>query len=301
MFGRGKDKKQGLSERRRYQAPVNESFDMAAYRRGTTLNSFKSDEPSKTERQKLKRLRSLRRRLAAVLAFVIVILILGLALLSQFTGNITGATAGKGVALTDADVQKYVKLVNDYFAKNSFERFSFARRGSVLSQYVESQAPEVASVKLGLSGLMSGKVELTMRQPVAMWVRGTDTSFVDAKGVVFTRNYYSMPNIVIEDASGVNVGGGVATSAKFLSFVGKTVVEIEMNPGLKVARVVIPHGSARYVEFYLDGRNYPFKAQITRDAYAQAHDIAVMTRYIDSRGLQPQYVDCRVEGKAYWK
>ena len=140
-----------------------------------------------------------------------------------------------------------------------------------------------------------------MRQPVAMWVEGDTTSFVDANGVVFTRNYYAMPSIVIEDNSGASVGGGVATSAKFLSFVGKTATEIEKNQGLKVTRVVIPKGSARYVEFYLDGRNYPFKAQITRNAYSQAHDIAVMVKYIDSKGIQPQYVDCRVEGKAYWK
>ena len=93
----------------------------------------------------------------------------------------------------------------------------------------------------------------------------------------------------------------MATSSSFLSFVGKTAVALSEKEGLQAERVVIPQGSARYVEFYLTGRNYPFKAQITRDATSQAHDIAVMTRYIDSHGISPQYVDCRVEGKAYWK
>lgn len=279
----------------------NNGFDMMSYRRGTTLNSFKSDEPGKTERQRLKQLRQLRRRMAAVLAVIIILAIFGFALLMQYSSNISGATAGKDIKLTETDVKKYEDIVNEYIAKNSFERFDFARRGSVLEQYVESRAPEVSSVKLSTSGIMSSKIVLKFRQPVAMWVSGNKVSFVDDKGVVFERNYYDAPAISIQDDSGIAVGNGVATSASFLSFIGKTSVAIEKIDGLKIDRVVIPKGSARYVEIYLAGRNYPFKAQISRDATSQASDIAVMVRYLDSHSITPQYVDCRVVGKAFWK
>ena len=123
----------------------------------------------------------------------------------------------------------------------------------------------------------------------------------DNQGIVFERNYYAVPEIAIEDDSGVSLDGNMATSSSFLSFVGRVSTALQDKEGLKVVRVVIPRGSARYVEIYLDGRNYPFKAQITRDSGSQAHDIAVMARYVDSHGIQPQYIDCRVEGKAYWK
>ncbi len=298
MFGRGKKHKEPV---RRSQPQSDASFDMASYRRGTTLNSFKSEEPTQSERKRLKRLRAIRRRMAAVLAVIIVLLILGLSLLSQFAGNITKVVTSDGIELQQVDVDRYSKIVNDYFAENSFERFSFARRNSALLQYVESQAPEVADVKVVPSGLASGRIELTLRQPVAMWINGDQTDFVDSDGVVFDKNYYATPNIAIEDNSGVTIDGGVATSSSFLSFVGKTAVALSDKEGLTVERVVIPQGSARYVEIYLDGRNYPFKAQITRDSGSQAHDIAVMARYVDTHGLQPQYIDCRVEGKAYWK
>ena len=76
---------------------------------------------------------------------------------------------------------------------------------------------------------------------------------------------------------------------------------IAQNQGLKAVRVVIPRGSIRYVEIYLAGRAYPFKAQITREPEGQAADIAAMVRYLDSRNIRPSYVDCRVEGRAYWK
>lgn len=39
---------------------------MASYRRGTTLNSFKSEELTQSERKQLKRLRTLRRRMAGL-------------------------------------------------------------------------------------------------------------------------------------------------------------------------------------------------------------------------------------------
>lgn len=302
MFGRGKKHKEPV--RRSHVQPQSDEagFDMASYRRGTTLNSFKSNEPTQSERQRLKRLRALRRRMAVVLAAIVVLLVLGLSLLSQFTGSISTVVAtDSNIALLDDDINRYRTIVDKYFADNSFERFGFARRNSVLLQYVMNEAPEVSAIKISPSGIASGKVEVTVRQPVAMWINGNQTDFVDSDGVVFDRNYYATPSIAIEDNSGVQLDGGVATSSSFLSFVGKTAVALSEKEGLQVERVVIPQGSARYVEFYLTGRNYPFKAQITRDATSQAHDIAVMTRYIDSHGISPQYVDCRVEGKAYWK
>lgn len=302
MFGRGKKHNEPVRQSHVQLQSDEAGFDMASYRRGTTLNSFKSDEPTQSERQRLKRLRALRRRIAAVLAVIIILLILGVSLLSQFTGSISTVVATDGgVTLSDEDVDYYRKIVDKYFAENSFERFSFARRNSVLLQYVMNEAPEVSAIKISPSGIASGKVEVTVRQPVAMWINGNQTDFVDSDGVVFDRNYYATPSIAIEDNSGVQLDGGVATSSSFLSFVGKTAVALSEKEGLQAERVVIPQGSARYVEFYLTGRNYPFKAQITRDATSQAHDIAVMTRYIDSHGISPQYVDCRVEGKAYWK
>lgn len=302
MFGRGKKHKEPV--RRSHVQPQSDEagFDMASYRRGTTLNSFKSNEPTQSERQRLKRLRALRRRMAVVLAAIVVLLVLGLSLLSQFTGSISTVVAtDSNIVLSDDDINRYRTIVDKYFADNSFERFGFARRNSVLLQYVMNEAPEVSAIKISPSGIASGKVEVTVRQPVAMWINGNQTDFVDSDGVVFDRNYYATPSIAIEDNSGVQLDGGVATSSSFLSFVGKTAVALSEQEGLQVERVVIPQGSARYVEFYLTGRNYPFKAQITRDATSQAHDIAVMTRYIDSHGISPQYVDCRVEGKAYWK
>lgn len=285
--------------------PDQASADMMSYyHRGTTLTGLNQHRDVAEERKKLRRLRALRRRMVGLALALLIIVGLGAALLLQYTGSISGVAlanlAGKDATLTDSDSERYSKIMTDYLAQNSFERFSFARRSTALLQYFERQAPEVSAVSITPSGLARGRLNVTVRQPVAMWVSGNKTSFVDSKGVVFERNYFAAPSLAIEDDSGVELSGKMATSSSFLSFVGRVATELKKQ-NLVIQRVVIPRGSARYVEIYLADRAYPFKAQITRGATSQASDIAVMARYVDSHGLSPQYIDCRVEGKAYWK
>lgn len=299
MFNRKKSEPETNSSRR---SVGENSFNMAAYHRGTTLTNLNRPDDIGEERKKLKRLRAMRRRLVGIMLVLFIIVTFGVALLLQYTGRVggVGITNNGASELTEADKNKYLRIADAYFAANSFERFSFARRGSVMLQYFQNEAPEVSAVSIMPSGLASGRLNITVRQPVAMWVNGSSTNFVDSSGVVFERNYFAAPSLAIEDNSGVSVSGKMATSSNFLSFVGQVASELKKQ-NIEVARVALPRGSIRYVEFYLTNRAYPFKAQITRDAHSEASDIAVMTRYIDSHNLAPQYVDCRVEGKAYWK
>lgn len=302
-----KDRKTGRSRKEPKiggdrRAELLDDDGQADWRLGVTLKTYHPERVDETERQHVKRLRAFRRRLSAVLMLIALFVTMGMLLLSQFTGAISQVAADDNIRLTDNDAVRYRQIVDEYLHRNSSERLSFIRRSSALTGHLQSKAPEVEAVKLTTAGLASSKMILSFRQPVAMWVNGTHTSFVDKSGVVFQRNYYSIPELAIEDQSGVGVSSGnVATSAGFLSFVGRTAVAIARNQGLKAVRVVIPQGSIRYVEIYLAGRAYPFKAQITREPEGQAADIAAMVRYLDGRGVRPSYVDCRVEGRAYWK
>jgi hypothetical protein len=97
------------------------------------------------------------------------------------------------------------------------------------------------------------------------------------------------------------VDSDAVASSRFLSFVGQVTAELGKNDVGTVERVVIPTGAIRYVEFYLGGRKYPFKAQIDRDPVGQAADIAAMMKYVDNNKITPTYVDVRIAGKGYWK
>ncbi|MDR1969968.1 MAG: hypothetical protein LBQ11_01295 [Candidatus Nomurabacteria bacterium] len=270
------------------------------FTRGTTLSAFHAAEREKSDRQKERDLRAWRRKLSGVLLIVTLISGMGLLLLTQFSGSFADVISN-ATTLKASDANKYKEIINKYLSKNPFERLSFARRNDNLTNYVAEQAPEIKAVRIEQAGMLLGKLHLDFREPVAMWTAANVTSYVDADGVVFAHNYFESPTVTITDNSGATVGSDTAvTSSRFLGFVGRVTAELS-NGGNEVERVVIPTGAIRYIEFYLIGRKYSFKAQIDRDAVAQAADIAIMAKYLDNKRLVPAYVDVRVAGKAYWR
>ncbi|MCL2174064.1 hypothetical protein FWH58_02080 [Candidatus Saccharibacteria bacterium] len=277
------------------RAELNTSFT-----RGTTLSAVRPVDRQRSDRQKERDLRTWRRRLTGVLSIVTLICGLGLLILTQFSGSFADVVSNVST-LTAADVDRYKIIVNEYLSKNPFERFGFARRDDNLTNYVADQAPEIKTVTIEQAGMLLGKLQLNFREPVAMWATSSATSYVDAEGVVFTHNYFATPTVTIADKSGAATDDDAVASSRFLRFVGQVTAELKNQDGGTVERVIIPIGAIRYVEFYLAGRGYPFRAQIDRDAIAQAADIAAMVKYLDAHYLVPTYVDVRVAGKAYWR
>lgn len=267
------------------------------FRRNATLSNLQSEHREKTERQRERALRLRRRQLGVLLAIVAGVCLIGLLVLSQFSGSFI--ISSENAKLTSAQDAYYTNILNQYFAKNPFERFSFGRRDSNLSEFIESKAPEVGSVQMNASGLGGGMLHLSFRKPVAMWKSGGDTNFVDSNGVVFSKSFFANPSVTITDDSGVSISGQT-TSSGFLSFIGQVSADLTKGDQ-NLQRVVIPRGAIRYCNIYLQGRSYPFMVQIDRDPSSQSADIIASVKYIDQNHISPQYVDVRVSGKMYWK
>ena len=67
-------------------------------------------------------------------------------------------------------------------------------------------------------------------------------------------------------------------------------------------KAVIPAESIREVDFYLEGYNGYFKTTIDRDAGVITEDIDRMLRYLAGQGITDfEYVDVRIDGRAFWK
>lgn len=297
-FQNKQDKKNRVRDSGRAQREREAAQNPASFRVSTTLKSFHHDATEELARNKTRKLRMRRRRLGVLLLTILIICAFGIFVLSQFTGSLNSVKSNVSNLSVD-DSKYYKKLVNEYFMQNPFERFTFGRRNQALTEYIASRAPEISSVKITFSGLMNSDLRLIFREPVAMWINNQTTSYVDKSGAVFEKNLFATPNIDISDESGVSPTDGVATSSRFLSFIGQVVTVI--NNDESINHIVIPRGAIRYVEIYLNGREYPFKAQIDRDPVMQAADILAMVKYLDDNNIAPKYVDCRVAGKAYWK
>lgn len=71
--------------------------------------------------------------------------------------------------------------------------------------------------------------------------------------------------------------------------------------GYTVTKVILPVNTSRELYIDLAGETTYFKVSMDRGAAVTAEDAERMLRYLRERELTPEYVDVRIEGKAYYK
>ena len=107
------------------------------------------------------------------------------------------------------------------------------------------------------------------------------------------------PTIEIIDAS-TSAAADKITS-RMRNYIG--LIEADLKSyNYQPTKAVIPTDSIREVDFYIDGYNGYFKTTIDRDAGVTAEDIDRMLRYLAGQGIADfEYVDVRIDGRAFWK
>lgn len=72
--------------------------------------------------------------------------------------------------------------------------------------------------------------------------------------------------------------------------------------GYVPVKVVVPKGTIREVDFYLDGKTGYIKLFIDRPTGVSVEDADRMLRYLVEQGINEfTYIDVRIDGKAYWR
>ncbi len=113
-------------------------------------------------------------------------------------------------------------------------------------------------------------------------------------------------NIIIKSYEPtVNIEDNNSTDGKITSrmreYIGKAEVDFR-DLGYQPIKAVIPVGSIREVDFYLEGKPGFIKMFIDRDSAVSAEDADRMLRYLEGQGINDfSYIDVRTHGKAYWK
>lgn len=103
------------------------------------------------------------------------------------------------------------------------------------------------------------------------------------------------PTVAIVDE---NVGNNISSRTKV--FVARLEADAK-EYNLKIDHVVLPFQKAREILVFFDGRKEYYKMTSERGSAVQIEDAERMMRYLDGKALTPEYVDLRVEGKAYYK
>lgn len=250
-------------------------------------------------------LNSKRRRIFILLAYVITSGIFTFWLLYEFTAEINikqHHTSVETVHKYIDNTARYKTIINDYLNAHPVERLRFMVHVEDLINYMSSDIPEVKRIEvLGSSNPATTEFALEFRKPVASWLISGKQYYVDKDGVSFEVNYFERPLVKIEDKSGVPQASGTAVvSGRFLRFIGRTV-ETARGLGMVVDKVSIPSGSTRQIEISVMGHNFPIKLSLDRPVGEQVEDMNRSIVYLDSKKIQPQYIDVRVSGKAFYK
>ncbi len=107
------------------------------------------------------------------------------------------------------------------------------------------------------------------------------------------------PTVEIIDADASQAG--ISITNRMREYIG--MIEVDFRDlGYKVVKAVIPSGSIREVDFYIEGKNGFIKTTIDRGTAVTVEDADRVIRYLAERGIGDfEYIDARVEGRAFWK
>lgn len=254
---------------------------------------------SVSERQELWNLKKRRRKAGLALFGFVSASLLILGLLTQLSANISVQST---VPVDSSNQSRYIDILDNYLGGRPLERLRFAVDQTALHEYFLEHASEVKTIRLvSGGGLASTKMQLTFRQPVVEWSSGGKQYFVDEKGITFGKSYFAEPGVAIDDQSGIpSQPGQEVVNQRFLGFLGQAVAMFT-DSGHQVSGVILPADTVRQVEFRLEGKRYAIKMVVDRAVEAQVNQAKKAIQFMDANGLNPSYVDVRVDQRVFYR
>ena len=107
------------------------------------------------------------------------------------------------------------------------------------------------------------------------------------------------PTIEVIDEDAATTGGKI--TSRMSEYIGQAEADLRAL-GLTPTKAVLPTGTIREVDFYLDDYTGFVKMTVDRGSAVSAEDVDRMLRYLAGIGVTDfEYIDVRLDGKAYWK
>ncbi len=201
--------------------------------------------------------------------------------------------------------ERYISSVDAYYDSHLIERLPFVRDYDALRSDLQQSHPEIADINISGEDMFAAHtVAVALRQPIAQWTLGADTFFVDKNGIAYTiadQDLRPIELLRIKDESGLPVESQRVASTSMMQFIGQTVAGIASSPLGAVTEVIIPSGTLKQVDVLLQNRPYRVQLHIDRDPAGQVADVVSAVTFLDSQGITPEYLDVRVEGKAFYR
>ncbi len=230
----------------------------------------------------------------AVIATVVLLMLL-LAAQSTKLGKLT-VTGTKG--LDPAHIERVARegLQRQWFGRNALMVNTGALEG-----YLESSEPGIKQADVRHDGLTGIAIKLAEHQPSLNWKTNNLTYLLDSDGTVIgqSRGEYTMLPVVTDSSNlPVKTGDRVAP-AVFVQFCTEIARQLP-GRGIKVGEMVVPETTSE-VHVRTD-KGFVLKFDTTRPAANELADLkAVQTELARTGKTAKEYIDLRIERKAYYK
>lgn len=124
----------------------------------------------------------------------------------------------------------------------------------------------------------------------------------DEDGNTATSTIVTVPFSPTVEVIDEDIGSGTShITARMKEYIGQAEADFR-ELGYRPVKVVIPSGAIREVDFYLADHSGFIKLIIDRETGISVEDADRMIRYLEGQGITDyQYIDVRLDGKAYWK
>lgn len=161
--------------------------------------------------------------------------------------------------------------------------------------------PQLESVDISRRWPSRLNLKVTEREPNLAWRSGEETYLLSSEGIIVARAGEVGSKLpVVEDSTNLPVElGDRVVPARFVAF---TLELIRLLPkqGEQITNIKVPDTTS---EVYVETKNgYYLKFDTTRQASGEVGDLAKVLALLKSQGKKPtEYIDLRIEGKAYYK
>lgn len=284
----------------------------AVFRRNTSIASrsqraAREQRAAALQRQADQTKHQVRRvRRAKALAVVVAILLVVAGLRMQIkTVRLAGVDQ-----LSQEQQARYSESIRSFSLENSFAQQGWSVDEAQVQDYVLSSFPEVSSAELKAVHLLNPalQVELSFRAPRYVWKDASNQQkFVDAEGKIFYENLSASKTgslIEIEDQSGIVFeAGNTAVSSQTLAFIGGLQGGLKpLYKGDRVLKKVLIPVSTREVRVVPEKVPYYVKMSTARSLESQVGELKALLGFLRTKKITPkQYIDIRLEDKAYYK
>jgi cell division septal protein FtsQ len=221
--------------------------------------------------------------------------------LLAFLGQATRLNTIRISGAKELDTGHLQRVAQEGASKQWFGRNALLLNTGALVTYIETAEPGVKSAQIKHRGFHTVEVVVTERQPSLNWKSNNILYLLDVDGTVIgpsKGSYVRLPTVT--DSTNLPVKeGSIVAPASFVAFSGEFIRRLP-EAGLQASEAIVPETTSELNIKTQQG--YMLKLDTTRNAGSELDDLKNVQRELAKAHKAPtQYIDLRIEHKAYYK